>query len=95
MTNLFRSLISNPLIRAQVFSVLRHLLTLGGGMLIAYGVLPKGSNVEEIVGALLTLISIVLAQYDVSGVNQKIIAASNAGPQNAAQAADALKQGKF
>ena len=43
---------------SQVQGVLRHILTFGGGFLVAKGWIPEGM-VEEVVGAVMTLLGLV------------------------------------
>jgi len=43
---------------AKILGLVRHVLTFGGGFLVAKGIIPEGM-VDEVIGAVMTLIGIV------------------------------------
>lgn len=44
--------------REKIFGVLRHLLTFGGGYLVAKGYVPEGS-IDDVVAAIITILGVV------------------------------------
>ena len=99
MTSIFRGLISNPTTRAYVLAAVRHLLTLGGGALVALlnahglniGTGDAATMTGDLVGIGMILAGQMLAAYDVSGVKAKMVAAIAAPPDTPVAAIDSLK----
>ena len=71
MDQLFSTLIKDPLIRAQILAVVRHLVTVAGTALVAHGLANSGM-VESLSGFAVTAVSFYLSQADVNCVDQKI-----------------------
>jgi len=103
VTDILRSLISNPLIRAQLAALLRHFLTMGGLALIAWlnskgfniGSTDSATLVGDLVGAGMVMAGVVAAQLDVRKVDAKISAALAAPPDTPKTVIDSLKLGSF
>lgn len=88
------SLLKNPLVRAYGLAILRHCLTAAGVLVVSKGYLDN-SHVQEYIGSVMTVASVLLSQYDVKQVDNKVNAAIALAPQSAPEVIQALKNGKF
>lgn len=89
-TNLFRSLITNGYIRAQILGVVRNLALMAGSALVADGLTSSG-GAESLVGFAVALVSMGFSAYDKYVVKQKIFAAIAAPAGTPASVIDAVK----
>lgn len=79
LNDLFCKVIKNPLTRAYILAVGRHLITIAGGALVAHGYL-HGDDVSDFLGFATTVVGIYLSSMDVKNVDQKIKTAEQLPP---------------